>query len=64
MAGERRTFTGRNPLIPSRKRVAMPRIGAVRATLVAPMFPLPDSRISLPFTMRTRMYPKGIEPQR
>ena len=36
------------PLAASRRRVAMPSTGDLRATLVAPMFPLPLARTSSP----------------
>jgi hypothetical protein len=37
---------------------------SVRRTLVAPMFPLPAARMSMPPASRATMYPIGIAPIR
>ena len=41
-----------------------PSAGDLRETLVAPILPLPILRTSSPRKMRTRRYPKGMEPSR
>jgi len=56
--------TAANPFKASSSRVAIPNAGDVRATLVAPMLPLPVARTSVPRKNRTSRYPKGIDPSR
>src|SRR6202048_2671891 len=64
-AGGWAILTARKALPRSRKRVARARpLAPERATLVAPMLPLPVERMSSFLKMRTRTYPKGIEPRR
>src|ERR1700732_4175721 len=57
--------TAKAPLMASSANVAIPSpFAPERATLVAPMLPLPVWRISSPRKTRTSTYPKGIEPNR
>ena len=61
---DRARTTGSSPLARSPASVRTPRrLPAVRATLVAPMFPFPSARTSTPEVL-TSSRPVGIEPSR
>ena len=56
---------GKAPLKTSSIMVRIPARGpAVLVTLVAPMFPLPTFRTSIPLDMEAIMYPKGMLPMK